>query len=239
MPTAEDRTLAAIIAAAARAYAPAGRIAAHFARGKLRHDPVFRAILARGLVPDGARLVDLGCGQGVLIAFLLAARARFEAGGWPQAWPPPPRLAAAFGFDLRVRAIAAARRALGDRAVVGVGDVRDAAIPPCDVIAILDVLHYLPPEDQARVLARCAAALAPGGRLLLRIGDAEAGVRAAITRLADQAITLARGGSPRLYMRGLQSWLAAVAQAGFRAEAAPMSAGTPFANVLLVARPAR
>jgi SAM-dependent methyltransferase len=239
MPAPEDAAFAAVVAAAARPYAGAGRTALHFARGKLRHDPVFRALLARGLVPDGARLVDLGCGPGALIALLVAARARFEAGGWPRGWPPPPRLASALGVDLRRRAIAAGRRALGDRAALEVGDVRDAAIPACDAIAILDVLHYLPPDDQLRVLARCAAALAPGGLLLLRVGDADAGVRAAITRVADQAITLVRGSRPRLYTRGLASWLAALGQAGFRGEATPMSAGTPFANVLLVARPAR
>jgi SAM-dependent methyltransferase len=239
MPRVEQRALGAIVATAARAYANAGRTPLHFARGKLRHDPVFRAILARGLVPDGARLVDLGCGQGVLPVFLAAARAHYERGEWPAEWPPPPRLASTFGVDLRHRAIAAARVALGERATLEVGDVRSAAIPPCDVIAILDVLHYIPPGDQAGVLARCGAALAPGGRLLLRVGDADAGVRAAITRLSDQAITLLRGGCPRLYTRGLKSWIAAVEHAGFRAEAVPMSAGTPFANVLLVARPAR
>src|SRR5512134_437539 len=180
MPAAESRALEAIVAAAGGAYAGAGRGAVHFARGKLRHDPVFRAILARGLVPDGARLVDLGCGQGVLIAFLHAARACFEAGEWPQEWPPPPRLASARGVDLRRRAIAAARTAVGNRAAFEVGDVRHAAIPACDAIAILDVLHYLPPEDQERVLARCAAALSPAGVLLLRIGDADAGLRATI-----------------------------------------------------------
>jgi SAM-dependent methyltransferase len=239
MPAAEDLALERIVAAAAQAYAPAGRTALHFARGKLRHDPVFRAILARGLVPDGVRLVDLGCGQGVLIAFLRAARACFEAGEWPQGWPAPPRLAWARGVDLRRRAIAAARIALGERATFRVGDVREAAVPPCDAIAILDVLHYMPHADQARVLARCRQALAPGGVLLLRIGDADAGLRATITRLADQAITLLRGGAPRLYTRGLSSWIAEVEHAGFRVEAAPMSAGTPFANVLIVARPAR
>jgi SAM-dependent methyltransferase len=232
----ERTALEAIVAAAGRAYAPAGRTQMHFARGKLRHDPVFRAILAHGLVPDGARLVDLGCGQGVLPAFLVAARACYERGEWPTAWPPPPRLASVLGVDLRRRAIAAARVALGGRATFEVGDVRDAAIPPCDVVVILDVLHYLPPDDQAGVLARCAAALAAGGTLLLRIGDADAGLRALVTRVTDQAITLVRGGWPRLYTRGLKSWITVVEQAGFRVEAAPMSAGTPFANVLLVAR---
>jgi len=236
MTAPERAALEAIVAAAGSAYAPAGRTPLHFARGKLRHDPVFRAIVARGLIPDGTRLVDLGCGQGVLPAFLVAARGCYERGEWPAAWPPPARLASVLGVDLRRRAIAAARVALGGRATVEVGDVRDAEIPPCDVVAILDVLHYVPVPDQDRVLARCATAITPGGRLLLRVCDADAGVRAAITRLSDQAITLLRGGWPRLHTRGLKSWITAVERVGFGVEAAPMSAGTPFANVLLVAR---
>jgi SAM-dependent methyltransferase len=236
MTVLERAALEAIVAAAARAYAPAGRTPMHFARGKLRHDPVFRAIVARGLVPDGARLVDLGCGQGVLPAFLAAARERYERGEWPARWPQPPRLASALGVELRRRAVVAARIAVGDRAQFVLGDVRDASIPACDAVAILDVLHYLPVPDQDRVLARCAAALAPGGVLLARVGDADAGLRALVTRVTDQTITLVRGGLPRLHMRGLAAWVAAVERAGFGVEAAPMSAGTPFANVLLVAR---
>jgi SAM-dependent methyltransferase len=236
MTAPERAALEASVAAVARAYAPAGRTPMHFARGKLRHDPVFRAIVVRGLVPDGARLVDFGCGQGVLPAFLVAARERYEHGEWPAGWPPPPRLKSALGVDLRRRAIVAARIAVGDAAQFVVGDVRDVAIPACEVVAIIDVLHYFPAPDQDRVLARCADALAPGGVLLARVGDADAGLRAVVTRLADQAITLARGGLPRLHMRGLASWIAAVEKVGFRVEAAPMSAGTPFANVLLVAR---
>jgi SAM-dependent methyltransferase len=232
----ECAALEAIVAAAARAYAPAGRTPMRFARGKLRHDPVFRAILARGLIRDGARLVDLGCGQGVLPAFLVAARSRYERDEWPADWPPPPRLASALGVDLRGRALTAARVAIGDRAQFVCGDVRDAALPACDAITILDVLHYLPVPDQDGVLERCAAALAPGGVLLARVGDADAGLRALVTRVADQAITLVRGGFPRFHTRGLAAWIAAVERAGFAVEAVPMSAGTPFANVLLVAR---
>jgi SAM-dependent methyltransferase len=236
LSTPERAALEAIVAEASRAYAPAGRMPMHFARGKLRHDPVFRALLARGLVPDGARLVDLGCGQGVLPAFLAAARGRYGSGEWPAGWSPPPRLASVLGVETRRRAVVAARIAVGDRARFVIGDVRDVPIPGCDVVAILDVLHYLPVPDQDRVLGRCAAAIAPGGVLLARVGDADAGLRALVTRVTDQAVSLVRGGFPRFHVRGLAAWVGAVERAGFGVEAAPMSAGTPFANVLLVAR---
>jgi SAM-dependent methyltransferase len=236
LSTPERAALEAIVAEASRAYARAGRTPMHFARGKLRHDPVFRALLARGLVPDGARLVDLGCGQGVLPAFLVAARRRYERDEWPAGWSPPPRPASVLGVETRRRAVVAARIAVGDRARFIIGDIREVPIPACDVVAILDVLHYLPLPDQDRVLERCAAAIAPGGVLLARVGDADAGLRALVTRVADHAVTFVRGGFSRLYMRGLVAWVAALERAGFGVEAAPMSAGTPFANVLLVAR---
>lgn len=57
-----------------------GRFAYHFARGKLGGDPVFLALLERGLLSDRARILDLGCGQGLLAAWLLAARRQFESG---------------------------------------------------------------------------------------------------------------------------------------------------------------
>ena len=50
--------------------------------------------------------------------------------------------------------------------------MRTAVLPACDLVVILDVLHYVDPAAQAGVLRRVLDALAPGGRLLLRIGDA-------------------------------------------------------------------
>jgi SAM-dependent methyltransferase len=229
--------LESIAADAARFYTAAGRFALHFARGKLGHDPAFPALLERSLVPDRARLVDLGCGQGVLAAWLLAAREHYDRGRWPPDWPAPPRLGTVLGVDLRAEAIRRARIALGPRARFEVGDIRRVALPACDAIVLLDVLHYLPPADQAALLAACARALDPGGVLITRIADAGAGLRYHLTTLGDRAVTILRGTAwPRLYCRRLADWIAALERAGFAVESAPMSAGTPFANVMLVGR---
>jgi hypothetical protein len=37
----------------------------------------------------------------------------------------------------------------------------------------------------------------------------------------------------------MREWLDVLAAAGFRCTAMPMSAGTPFANIMLIARPRR
>jgi len=227
-----------IAEAAARRYLPAGRFAARYALGKLRHDPVFAAILAQGLIPASARLVDLGCGQGLLFALLLAAADAYDTGAWPEGWPEPPRAETMLGFDVERRAIALARRALGTRAHVAQADLRALELPVCDAIAIIDVLHYVDAAAQERALARCAAALAPGGVLLLRMNDAGAGWRFGVSRIADQLATLARNRSwPALHCRTLADWTTLLERVGFAVQSQPASAGTPFSNVLLVATP--
>lgn len=226
-----------VAGAAARRYAGAGRFATRYALGKLRHDPVFAAVLAQGLIPDRARLVDLGCGQGLLFALLVAAHEAFEKGRWPQGWPPPSRPKEMVGFDVSPRSVALARKALAAHARIAQADLRGVALPACDAIAIIDVLHYVGSADQEAALAKCAAALGTGGVLLIRVNDSGAGWRYTLTRIADQLATLARERAwPRLQCRRLTDWTALLEHLGFEVRTQPASAGTPFANSLLVAR---
>ncbi len=223
---------------AAERYRPSGRFAYYFARGKLGRDPVFAALLAGGLIPEGVRLLDLGCGLGLLAAWLDAARASHRGGQWPKSWPPPPRLSAFRGIELMARDVERARRALGALAQIECSDIRSAEFGGADVAIILDVLHYMEPAAQEQVLQRVRASIGPTGVLLLRVGNAAGGWRFRMSRWVDAAVLYVRGhrqGS--LHCRTLPAWSATLARCGFTARAIPMSAGTPFANVLLVATP--
>jgi SAM-dependent methyltransferase len=225
-----------LIAAASAPYRAAGHFAWRFARGKLDRDPVFTGLLERGLIPDGDRLLDLGCGQGLLASWLVAARAQFDAGEWPANWPAPPRLTAISGIELMPRDVGRARAALGRAAAFIAGDIRSTDFGNSDTIVILDVLHYIAYAEQDAVLRRAHDALLPSGTLLLRIGDAGGGWGFRWSKWVDRTAMCARGhGLVRLYCRRLADWRDALAALGFRVEAIPMSAGTPFANVLLVA----
>ncbi len=225
-----------------RATAPfraAGRYAHGFARGKLRHDPVFRALFARGLLPARLRLLDLGCGLGVLPALLDTAARAHRAGDWIAGWPAPPTPEALTGIELLDWKVAAGQTALAERARIVQGDIRTAPLPACNVAVVLDVLLYLAPEEQEAVLARIVQALEPGGMLLLREADAAAGWRFHATRWAEQLCCLARRqGWVPLHYRDAGQWRAALAAHGLRVESLPMSAGTPFGNVLHLARKA-
>lgn len=224
--------------AAAQRYRRSGFFAYRFALGKLGGDPVFAALLASGMIPQRARVLDLGCGQGVLAAWIDAARASFSAEQWPEGWPPPPDPSDFRGIELMPRYVERARTALGSLARIECADIRTVEFGKADVVFILDVLHYMNPTEQEQVLQRVRSSIGDAGRLLLRVGDAAGGWRFAMSRWVDAAVLFVRGPrSARLYCRSLQSWHDLLAICGFNAQPIPMSKGTPFANVLLVATP--
>lgn len=233
-----DRTWQALHEHASRPYRRAGRFAWHFARGKLGHDPVFRAVVQQGLVPARARVLDLGCGQG-LLASLLAAVDRHGEQAWPGDWPRPPVQARYTGIELMPRDVGRARAALaaaGVDAAVLCGDIRQMPLPASDVVVIFDVLHYFPHAEQAELLCRVKAALGPAGRLLMRVGNAADRRRFLVSQWVDATVTRVRGHRVTpTFCRTLGEWRQLLEGLGFRVTSLPMSQRTPFANVLLVA----
>lgn len=234
----EDR----LLDSASEPYRAAGRFAYHFARGKLRGDPAFGAMLRHGWLRESRRLVDLGCGQGLLLAWLRAAREAHAAGDWPADWPAPPAWESYTGIELRAEDIARGRVASRNASPPGSatfvqGDLRNAALPEGDAFLLFDVLHYLPADSQLSLLARIRECLPTGGLLLARVGDAGAGLRFRLGTWVDRAVMFARRyRDAELHCRAVAEWRAVLTRVGFRSEAVPLSQGTMFANVLLIAR---
>jgi SAM-dependent methyltransferase len=249
---ATDAAWRAIYEAACAAYrydeSISSRWAWHWARGKLSRDPVFRGLLERGDLPAHARVVDIGCGQGLVGSLLHACAQAAAHGAWPANWPTAPSATAYHGVELMpqdaVRGNAALKRLAGAgsqtrfEAHIECMDMRHAQLPACDVVVILDVLHYVDYAAQDALLRRVRDALLQGSarRLLLRVGDAEHTRGIAITKVVDWIVTTARGHSvPPTWVRSLDEWTTALQALGFGAvQRVPMSQGTPFANVLLI-----
>jgi uncharacterized protein (DUF2062 family)/trans-aconitate methyltransferase len=227
----------ALLEEASFPYLECGMLDWEFVRGKLRHDPLYFNLLRRGFLPPAGRLLDLGCGRGILFSLLTAARRQIEAGQYPEGWAPPPPGLTFHGLEGRPKVAAAAREALGEGAVIETGDLRESPFPAADAILLLDVLHYLPPDDQRGLLARAVAALQPGGVLLIRDADAAGGWRFTATRMQERfSALLRRHWGQRFHFRSAGEWGGLLRELGLDVDVQPMGMGTPYANVLLAGR---
>ncbi len=229
-----------LVRAARSRYRGCGLFAWFFARGKLVWDPVFRSLLERGDIPPGSRVLDIGCGQGLMASLLAAVDDAQAHGRWPAEWPAAPIGSTYTGIELMPRDVARANQALGGLAGgpnVVCADMVEFSLPPGDVVVILDVLHYVDHSAQQALLTQVRESLSTGGRLLLRVGDMTERRGFAVSQWTDRIITGVRGHRiAPTFCRPLADWVALLEQLGFAdVRSVPMSRGTPFANVLLIA----
>ena len=232
-----------------------------FARGKLRNDPVYRAAIYEGLLvgrpvhrsawreggrfsegevtprragiaADGARvLLDIGCGQGLMLALLAEARRDVRAGS--RVGPPSPVFETMIGIETRPRVAAFARAALQDDAEVVTIDARESALPSADVILLFDVLHLMNAADQEQLLRAVKAALRPGGAVVIREADAGAGWKFRVVRAGNRIKAVAVGEwKQTFHFRSASEWMDLFERLGLSAELRQMGQGTPFGNVL-------
>jgi SAM-dependent methyltransferase len=191
-----------------------------YALAKVRMDPCYRAV-AR-LVPPGTLTVDLGSGIGILAALLaeLGEGRRIH------------------GIEYDARKYEASRAATSGLAAVDMveGDIHSLPIPACQVVTLVDVLHYFAPPRQSALLRRVADSLPAKGLLLIRETD---GGRRGATRFtrAFERIAMAVGWNrgAETHFRSRAEWLAELSAAGFRVSASDVSGRMNPGNVLLAA----
>lgn len=138
---------------------------------KAELDPAPAALAA--LVRPNEFVQDVGTGLGLLpVTVALMGRGR-----------------SAVGFDHDPRRVAAAiHAARGLPCSIVQGDATTTPLERADVIAIVDVLHYLNPDERHALIERAAAALSPGGRLLIREADSSRRGLARLTRGIERVV---------------------------------------------------
>ena len=211
----------------ARAFLPESRFGNRYhyfyTRAKLGSDPLYPA--ASGAFRGTHQpVLDLGCGLGLLAHTLREAGVDL-----------PYR-----GVDIDAAKIAHAQRIAARAALRDVGfeamDLGRTLPQHHGSVALLDVLQYLDPAAQVRLLDAACAMLAPGGRLFIRSGLATPGWRPRVSKAFDTIAAHAgwmysppkRYPDEALFRDRLDA-------AGLRYEIAPLNGNSPFNNWQIVA----
>lgn len=193
-----------------------------YARRKLRSDPIYPT--AFELLRESRQpLVDVGCGVG-LLAFYLRER----------------------NFLPPIRGLDSDRRKIERANAVAAGAYRDLdfieqdvshSIPPSGNIVLVDLLHYLSPNDQARLLDRLARRVAPGGILIIRDCPRAGNTRFWLTHLAERFAQITTWNmKAALHFPTREKIFAAFPENQFSCTVAPLWGRTPFNNHLFVFR---
>ncbi|MBV9070266.1 MAG: class I SAM-dependent methyltransferase [Acidobacteria bacterium] len=190
---------------------PSGFLRA-YVRSKLRIDPVYAAVFER-LSDNTEPLLDVGCGAGVLAAYLRA-----------RGFAAPIR-----GIDHDERKIAVAAAVVHD-ATFAVADAR-SAIAAGGTVVLLDLLHYFRSSDQAAILAAAANAKT----VIIRDAVRDGSWRYRLTYAQEtfsRAVRWLR--AERLHFLTREEIVRPFA--AFQAEVVPLYGRTPFNNYLFVFR---
>jgi SAM-dependent methyltransferase len=209
---------------------PRDRVLFHHIRGKLLADPAARLVAELGGDEPGGlgSVLDIGSGRGQLALLLL------ELG--------PATRVRGLDWDRRKveRGVRAAEAHDGSPqldAGFSVADARSATLEPADTVLLVDVLHYFLPEEQDAILERAAAAVLPGGRIVLREAEAGRGVRSVVTWLEEHLFTFLRHNrGERVRFRAAADFVGQLESKGFACETRRAWGRMPFSNVLIVGR---
>jgi SAM-dependent methyltransferase len=193
-----------------------------YARRKLRTDPIFPTSfeLFRN---SRERLIDLGCGVGLLALYL--RERNFSAP------------ISALDRDRRkiARASNAARGRYHNLDFIE-QDACEAFVPSGNVV-LFDLLHYLRPNDQMRLLERLAARIAPGGMLVIRDCPCDRNARFWLTGFAERfAQCITWNMKTPLHFPTRERIFGAFAPERFSGSVEPLWGGTPFNNHLFIFR---
>jgi 2-polyprenyl-3-methyl-5-hydroxy-6-metoxy-1,4-benzoquinol methylase len=122
-------------------------------------------------LPKAGQITDIGCGYGFL--------------GYMMTYLSWDRHILGIDYDEEKIAVANHCPAKSDRTRFIASDALETEIPVSDAIVISDVLHYMPEEEQEKLIRKCIEKLKPGGIMMIRDADREMEKEHAWTRLSE------------------------------------------------------
>ena len=125
------------------------------------------------LVPPGACVLDVGCGDGLFLGLLALLGEQVSGVGFD---PSAPAIASAAAMAERIHASSRLR-------FVNINGMNQWPRGQFDVVSVIDVLHHVPRSAQRNVIEMAASQVKPGGILLYK--DIAGGPAGFMNRLHD------------------------------------------------------
>ncbi len=189
-----------------------------FARGRFWYAPY---IEVEQLLPKSGKIIDLGCGEGVLTNYLgLSSDHRIV-----------------LGIDIDKKRIREASHGVKNVSFRSV-DITKFKIPPCDGIIIFQVLHHLYSKStQEETIKHCADSLRKGGKLIIVEIYVGISINYFLTWIADHLLVawfFEKKFYTHILFRKLEDWKKYVESTGLSCNVInPNSKTKPFSNTIL------
>jgi len=197
-------------------FARLGWLTGLFVRIKLRIFPLFD--LAEQ-VPLKGKILDLGCGRGLLgLALTLMSQHR-----------------QVFGMDLDVDNVAWAAGASANRGRCVVGDLQHLPFRGLfDCIVVSDILYLIPNAIHGAILKACYGLLAPGGVLLLKEMNTRPRWKFIWNWIQETVAVKVVGWTlgNRFYFQDRISFVALMRKCGFEVEVIPLDRGSWYPHIV-------
>jgi len=175
----------------------------------------FQQIFAH--VPDGGRIIDVGCGNGFVTL-------------WTALVFPNARV---LGIDMNAGRIDTARKHSRDTANVSfaVGDITGLPLERADVFLLIDLLHHICWDDQLALLDACVDRLSPGGMVVLKDIGVTPRWKYCFHYLQDSLHY-----RQKLFCREPEKYTAFFTDRGMQARYIPLDKGYPYPHYMITAR---
>lgn len=176
------------------------------------------------LLPKTGKIIDLGCGEGILVNYLALTGPRRKL----------------IGIEKNRKRLKFAAKGLKNTAFFA-GDVLKKSFPPADIILMVHLLHHLSSKTaQIELLKKARASLKKGGRLIIAEVDKKPQIKYLISWLTDAFIV------PILFERKLYNfnftyrkvgeWKRLLEKYGCKVNLQRADKNKPFSHVILVGK---
>ena len=178
-------------------------------------------------LPERGLVLDLGCGYGIISHLVSAGCLDRDV----------------IGVDISSRRIEAAKRSIdhGGNIEFRAVDIREAYIPRCDAVMMIDILYMLTYQDQERILMRCYEKLRSDGVLIIKDNSKSPYWKYVYAYVEDVIKTRIR-----IYGRDVrenlsrywdsQEFLELLSKIGFHATMIPLRSHLPYPGVFYICR---